>query len=184
MRLDRGLGQEQLLGEVTNNYSRDKCHIARPRRCFIVRAMGRWTARTRVAGPPDEVLEVLTEPEAIARWSPVDFELLDFAGARLESGDRVHVRGRLIGRPLEFEVVVREADAGRLALSASGPVRLDVEYVATGCADGSEVCASVLVTGQGLWGRALAQAAETLLAAGALRAALDRIAREVEPAFV
>jgi hypothetical protein len=137
-----------------------------------------------VAGAPDEVLGVLTEPEAIARWSPVDFQVLDFAGARLGPGDRVRVRGRLIGRPLEFEVVVREADDGRLALSASGPVRLDVEYLATGCADGSEVCASVAVSGQGLWGRALAQATDTLLAAGALRAALDRIAQQVEPALV
>jgi hypothetical protein len=137
-----------------------------------------------VAGPPDEVLGVLTEPQAIARWSPVDFQVLDFAGARLGRGDRVRVRGRLIGRPLEFEVLVREADAGRLALSASGPVRLDVEYLATGCADGSEVSASVAVSGQGLWGRALAHATETLLAAGALRAALDRIAHEIEPALV
>jgi hypothetical protein len=137
-----------------------------------------------VAAPPDEVLGVLTEPEAIARWSPVDFQVLDFAGRRLRPGDRVHVRGRLIGRPLEFEVVVREADDGKLALSASGPVRLDVEYLATGCADGSEVSASVAVSGQGLWGRALAHATETLLAAGALRAALDRIAREIEPALV
>ena len=145
--------------------------------------MGRWTASTRVAGPPDEVLELLTEPEAIARWSPIDFEVLDFAGARLGTGDRVHVRGSLIGRPLEFEVVVREVDAGKLALSACGPVRLDVEYLATGCADGSDVRASVAVSGQGFWGRALAQATETLLAAGALRSALDRIAREVEPAF-
>lgn len=145
--------------------------------------MGRWTASTRVAGRPDEVLDLLTEPDAIARWSPIDFEVLDFAGLRLGAGDRVHVRGNLIGRPLEFEVVVREADAGRLALSASGPVRLDVEYLATGCAEGSEVSASVAVSGQGFWGRALAQATDTLLAAGALRAALDRIAREVEPAF-
>jgi hypothetical protein len=137
-----------------------------------------------VAGAPDAVLELLTEPEAIARWSPIDFQVLDFAGARLGAGDRLHVRGRLIGRPLEFEVLVREADSGRLALSASGPVRLDVEYLATGCTDGSEVCASVAVSGQGLWGRALAQATETLLAAGALRAALDRIAREVKPALV
>ena len=153
-------------------------------RCVIVPAMGRWTAHTRVAGPPDEVLELLTEPDAIARWSPIDFQVLDFAGARLGRGDRVRVQGRLIGRPLEFEVVVREADDGRLALSASGPVRLDVEYLATQCGDGSEVSASVAVSGQGLWGRVFAQATETLLAAGALRAALDRIAQQVQPALV
>lgn len=146
--------------------------------------MGRWTAHTRVAGAPDEVLEVLTEPRAIAQWSPIDFQVLDFAGARLAPGDRVHVRGNLIGRPLEFEVAVRVAESGRLALTASGPVELDVEYLATGCADGSEVYASVAVSGRGFWGRALAQATETLLAAGALRVALDRIAHAVEPALV
>jgi hypothetical protein len=137
-----------------------------------------------VAGPPDEVLELLTETEAIAQWSPIDFQLLDFAGARLGPGDRVRVRGRLIGRPLEFEVAVSAADAGRLALTASGPVRLDVEYLATGCAEGSDVYASVAVSGRGLWGRALAQATDTLLAAGALRVALERIAQAVEPALV
>jgi hypothetical protein len=152
--------------------------------CVIVPGVGRWTAHTRVAGPPDEVLGVLTEPEAISRWSPIDFQLLDFAGARLEPGDRVHVRGCLIGRPLEFEVAVRVADSERLALTASGPVRLDVEYLATECADGSDVYASVAVSGQGLWGRTLAHATETLLAAGALRMALERIAEAVEPAFV
>lgn len=162
---------------------RDKCHIETPCRCVIVLAMARWTACTRVAGAPDEVLGVLTEPDAIARWSPIDFQVLDFAGSRLGPGDRVRVRGNLIGRSLEFDVVVREADGGRLALSASGPVRFDVEYEATGCAEGSEVCASVAVSGQGFWGRALAQATESLLAAGALRAALERIARQVEPAF-
>jgi hypothetical protein len=145
--------------------------------------MGQWTAHTRVAGPPDEVLSVLTEPGAIARWSPVDFQLLDFAGERLSPGDRVHVRGRLVGRPLEFAVVVHEADAGRLALSATGPIRLDVEYLATAGEDGSEVHASVAVSGQGLWGRVLAQATETLLAAGALRTAIERIAQELEPAL-
>ncbi len=144
--------------------------------------MGRWTAHTRVSGPPDEVLSVLTEPEAIARWSPVDFQLLDFAGERLLPGDRVHVRGHLVGRPLEFAVVVHEADAGRFALSATGPIRLDVEYLATAGEDGSDVHASVAVSGQGLWGRVLAQATETLLAAGALRAAIERIAQELEPA--
>jgi Polyketide cyclase / dehydrase and lipid transport len=146
--------------------------------------MGRWTAHTRVARPPDEVLSVLTEPEAIARWSPVDFQLLDFDGERLLPGDRVHVQGLLVGRPLEFEVVVRHADAGRLALTATGPIRLDVEYLATPGEDGSEIHASVAVSGQGLWGRVLAQATDTLLAAGALRAAIERIAQELEPALV
>jgi hypothetical protein len=45
---------------------------------------------------------------------------------------------------------------------------------------GSEVHASVSVEGRGLFGRVLAKATETLLAAGALRSALERLGRELE----
>jgi carbon monoxide dehydrogenase subunit G len=142
-------------------------------------AMARWTADTRVAGPPEEVLALLTEPESISRWAPIDFELVDWAGQRLEAGDRVRVQGRLAGRSLEFDVDVAEADGGRLALIATGPIRLDVEYraVAAGC--GSHVSASIDVSGRGLLGRMFAQATDALLACGALRLAVEGIAREL-----
>ncbi len=144
--------------------------------------MGTWSADTRVAGLPDEVLALLTEPEAIARWAPIAFEVIDFDGDRLRAGDQVRVRGVLAGRSLEFGVDVSEADDGYLALAATGPIRLDVEYVAVATEDGSEVRATVAVTGRGLIGRVLAQATDTLLAAGALSTAVGRIARELEPA--
>lgn len=143
--------------------------------------MGTWSAHTRVAGLPDEVLALLTEPEAIARWAPIAFEVIDFDGDRLRAGDQVSVRGNLAGRSLDFAVDVSEADDGYLALAASGPIRLDVEYVAVATEDGSEVRATVAVTGRGLIGRVLAQATDTLLAAGALSTAIGRIARELEP---
>lgn len=122
-------------------------------------------------------------PDAIARWAPIEFEVLDFDGRRLFSGDHVRVHGSLAGRCLEFEVDVAEAEGGRLVLSATGLIRLDVEYLATALDDGSEVRASVAVSGRGLIGRVLAQATDALLAAGALSAAVARIARELEPAL-
>lgn len=77
-----------------------------------------------------------------------------------------------------------DADDGHLVLTAVGPIRLDVEYLAVAAADGSEVHASITVSGRGLMGRLLAQATDALLAAGALRTAVDRIACELEPALV
>jgi hypothetical protein len=145
--------------------------------------MATWTAQTRVAGLPDEVLALLTEPDAIARWAPIAFEVVDFDRKRLRAGDQVCVRGGLTGRLLEFEVEVAEAEDGRLVLTAVGPIRLDVEYMAVAVEDGSEIRASVAVSGRGLLGRVIAQAADALLAAGALSSAVDRIARELEPAI-
>src|SRR6202042_2025468 len=131
----------------------------------------------------DRVLALLTEPDAIARWAPIDFELMDFEGDRLHAGDHVRVQGSLAGRSLQFEVVVSEADDGHLVLTANGPIRLEVEYHAVAQDYGSEVRASVAVSGRGLIGRFLAQATDALLAAGALSHAVGRIARELEPAL-
>ncbi len=145
--------------------------------------MATWIAETRTAGQPDQVLILLTEPAAIARWAPIDFEVVDFHGDRLAAGDRVWVRGQLAGRALEFEVEVTEADNGHLVLTATGPIQLDVEYCAMPATYGSEVRASVTVSGRGLLGRALAHATDAVLATGALRTAVERIASELEPAL-
>jgi hypothetical protein len=142
--------------------------------------MGIWRAQNTVAGEPDEVLAVLTEPDIIARWAPIDFELVDRRRERLRAGDHVRVRGFLAGRCLEFVVDVAVASAGRLSLTATGPIALDVEYVARPAQDGSLVQATVGVSGRGLIGRVLAQATDALLAAGALTAAITRIARELD----
>src|SRR3981081_4490629 len=45
-----------------------------------------WTARTRLPGPPEAVLALLTDPDAIATWAPVGFELVDYEGRRLIGG--------------------------------------------------------------------------------------------------
>jgi hypothetical protein len=145
--------------------------------------MSTWNTQTTCNGTPEDVLELLTEPSAIARWSPVPFELVDFDRDRLSAGDRVRVCGVLAGRSVEFMIQVAEAHNGRLALTATGPIRIDVEYVVRAAARGSDVRASVGVAGSGLFGRVLARATDALLAAGALRASLARISRELEPAL-
>lgn len=144
--------------------------------------MATWSTNIRCSGTPEQVLRLLTEPQAIGRWSPVGFELRSFSGERLRAGDHVRVCGSLAGRSVEFLVDVASASDGRLALTASGPIRIDVEYVVRAVEDGSDVQASVGVAGGGLFGRVLARATDTLLAAGALRASLARIAGELEPA--
>ena len=145
--------------------------------------MRTWTTHTSVTGLPDEVLALLTEPAAIARWTPVPFELIDLDTDRLEAGSRARVRGGLAGRTLEFDVEVIAADDERLALVATGPISIDVEYALRPAAGGSELRASVSVRGSGLIGRVLAQAADALLAAGALDRAVTRIGRQLDPAL-
>jgi hypothetical protein len=144
--------------------------------------MSTWMTQTTCSGAPNAVLDLLTEPSAIARWSPLPFTLVGFTGARLRAGDRVRVRGDLAGRGAEFLVQVEEAGDGRLSLTADGPIRIDVEYVVSAAPSGSSLRASIGVAGTGLLGRILARATDALLAAGALRAALERIASEFEPA--
>ncbi len=137
--------------------------------------MRTWTTQTTVTGLPDEVLALLTAPDAIARWTPVPFELIDLDADRLVTGTGARVRGRLAGRSLEFDVEVLAADDNRVALVATGPISIDVEYRLRPAPRGSNVSASVSVSGRGLIGRVIAQATDALLAAGALDLALSRI---------
>jgi hypothetical protein len=80
---------------------------------------------------------------------------------------------------VSFEVDVAEADDGRLALTATGPITLDVDYRVLAVGECSELQASVTVSGNGLRGRLLARATETLLAAGALSTAVGRIGEQL-----
>ena len=139
--------------------------------------MRTWTACTHVDADPAAVLDLLTDTDACRRWTPVPFDLDDDVAGRLETGARVRVSGRLVGRRVGFEVLVHEASGQRLALSADGPVALDVAYEATPSGRGSEVRASIsLRPGGGLLGRLAEQATAALLQAGALGATVDRIA--------
>jgi hypothetical protein len=142
--------------------------------------MRTWTATTTVDAPPHAVLDVLTDPGAIASWAPVDFEVSGLATDRLTPGSRPRVEGRLGGVAVGFRVEVLEAGEDGLALHAAGPVAFDVRYDLEAAHGGSEVRASIGVRpGRGFRGRILAEATSALLSAGALQAALDRIGRSV-----
>ncbi len=136
-----------------------------------------------MAGSPEQVLELLAEPDAIARWAPLPFEVIDLDSDRLETGSRARVSGALAGRRLEFDVEIREAREERLSLVATGPVSIGADYEIAPADGGSDVRASVSVNGRGLLGRVLARAVEGVLAAGALRASITRLDRELQPAL-
>jgi hypothetical protein len=70
-----------------------------------------------------------------------------------------------------------------LALSADGPVALDVAYALVASTTGSDLHASVAVRPRaGLRGRLLAEATAAMLAGGALQVALGRIVTEAAAA--
>jgi hypothetical protein len=144
--------------------------------------MRTWTANTLTDARPEQVLGILTDPDEIARWAPISFEVDELDYPRLVAGSRARVSGSLIGRRVGFDVEVHRADAYGLELSASGPVAMDVRYDLRPVKRGamrSEVVASVSVhAGGGLAGRLLAEATNGLLKAGALNTAVARIARE------
>ena len=143
--------------------------------------MANWTATTTTKATPEQVLEVLTHPEEIRGWSPVDFDLDDLDVARLTPGTRARVTGKLAGVRIGFDVEVHAADQKLLELSADGPVGLDVRYELAPAEAGSELSASVsLRRGGGLTGRLVANATAALLSAGALDGAAGRIARAAE----
>jgi hypothetical protein len=142
-----------------------------------------WQYNTTIPGSPADVLELLTEPAAIARWAPVPFEVVALEGNRLQSGSRARVAGRLAGRSVEFDVDVLRASDERLELVAQGPISIDVQYTLRPAGAESEIEACVAVDGQGLFGRVLAKATEALLAAGGLRMSIERLANELQPAM-
>ncbi len=108
-----------------------------------------WTASAHTGAAPEAVLAALTDPDAVARWSPV-----------------------------AFDVHVHAADDRQLTLSACGPVNMIVRYDVAPSDDGSsEVRASVSVAkGRGFMAGLLAEATAGLLRAGALSHAVNRIA--------
>jgi carbon monoxide dehydrogenase subunit G len=143
-----------------------------------------WTTETWMAGMPREVIEVLTDPEAIARWAPIGFQVLELEGERLETGSRARVGGGLAGRQLEFVVDIREAHERCLSLVANGPCSIEAEYQVRPIDGGSSVRASISVSGEGVIGGVLARSVDALLAAGALNASVARIGREFAPESV
>jgi hypothetical protein len=60
-----------------------------------------WTTQTICNGTPDDVLELLTEPGAIARWSPVPFCVVDAGSERLLAAGALRVAVDRIAQELE-----------------------------------------------------------------------------------
>ena len=143
--------------------------------------MDMWTSTALAKTSPDGVLEVLTHPQRIRSWSPVDFELDDLDTRRLVAGSMARVTGKVAGVRVSFLVEVHRADPARLELSADGPIGLDVRYDLAEAGKCAEVTASVRVRrGRGMTGRVVAGA--SLLSAGALDGAVGRIAQVAEAA--
>jgi hypothetical protein len=144
-------------------------------------AMSVWTTSTQANARPEQVLEVLTHPDAIRLWSPIDFDVEDLDGVRLEAGSTARVSGKLAGVRVGFDVEVHEADEYGVELTAHGPIGIDVRYDLAPSEDGSEVTASVsLRRGGGITGRLISPATAALLSAGALDGAARSIARAAE----
>lgn len=143
--------------------------------------MDRWTSTAQANATPEQLLAVLTHPQQIRRWSPVEFGVDDLESRQLAAGTRTRVTGRLAGVPVSFCVEVHAADSSRLEISADGPIGLDVRYDMAPADGGAEMTASVGVrSGGGLTGRVVAKAATTLLSAGVLDSATGRIAAAAE----
>jgi carbon monoxide dehydrogenase subunit G len=137
--------------------------------------MRTWTAVKITEASPEDILAALTDPDRCRDWSPVAFDLEDDE-RRLRTGMRTRVSGKLAGVRVGFDVEVHRADDRRLALTACGPVHMDVAYDVASSGHGTEVHASVSVRpGRGLLSKVLAEATAALLGAGALTAAVDRL---------
>ncbi len=143
--------------------------------------MAQWTTRTQANASPEQLLEVLTDPDAIRIWSPIDFEVEDLVGSRLTAGDVTRVTGRVAGMRVGFDVEIHAADEDGIELSADGPIGIDVRYDLAPADSGSEVTATVgLRRAGGITGRLISQATAALLSAGALDGAARSIARAAE----
>ena len=64
--------------------------------------MREWTATSTIEARPEAVFDVLTDPEACARWAPIPFDVEDLRTPRLRCGSRARVSGRLAGRRVGF----------------------------------------------------------------------------------
>jgi hypothetical protein len=66
-----------------------------------------WTAEAWLDATPARVLALLTEPDAIARWAPIAFDVLELDGGCLQEGSLARIVGPIAGRRLEFDVEIR-----------------------------------------------------------------------------
>ena len=140
-----------------------------------------WSASANLHADAEDVLTALTDPDAIAAWAPVSFEVEGLAGGCLEAGSRARVAGSLAGIGVAFDVEVHCADLERLELTARGPVGLEVSYRFLEHDAGVFVEATVRIIRQGgLTAQVLHGAVAAVLNAGALDKALRRLEASLE----
>src|SRR5690242_19823598 len=72
-----------------------------------------WSARAAVRADACEVLAALTDPELIAAWAPVGFELEGHCPRLLRAGSHERVSGSLAGVRASFEIEVHRAGPDR-----------------------------------------------------------------------
>jgi hypothetical protein len=140
-----------------------------------------WRSDVAVQATPRHVLDALTDVDSCKAWSPVGFHVEDFDSTRLRAGTRLHVTGSLVGQRVRFAVEIVEASSRRLALRALGPIEMAADYVvrAQGCSSRIDAAISIRPA-RGLRGALLGRAIAIMLAAGALKHTLVRLAREAE----
>ncbi|MEA2311846.1 MAG: hypothetical protein QOE28_1814 [Solirubrobacteraceae bacterium] len=143
--------------------------------------LGTWRSQIEVGAEPEHVLETLTDVRACEAWSPVGFDIDGLHPRRLRTGTRVAVTGSIAGRRVRFDVEIVRADPERLTLRAAGPVEMLADYIVRPADGGSRVDAAIsLRRGTGRGAGVAARLTSMLLAAGALKQTLGRIARETE----
>jgi hypothetical protein len=135
-----------------------------------------WTAQADLSADVEDVLLALTDPDLIASWAPVQFDVDGLADGRLRAGCRERVHGALVGVTTSFDVEVARADSDRFELVARGPVSFDVAYRFRPHPRGVRVEASVSLRRRSGWAAQLVRTAvAAALNAGALSAALRRL---------
>jgi polyketide cyclase/dehydrase/lipid transport protein len=140
-----------------------------------------WRSRVAVRARPAQVIEVLTDPQACARWSPVGFDVHGLDGDRLRRGSSATVTGALHGWPMRFAIEVMDVRGDRFRLRAVGPVEMLVDYAVRPVGRGSTVDAAISVIPRTGPGSALtARLTGLLLRGGALHHALRRMGNEAE----
>jgi hypothetical protein len=149
---------------------------------LITNSCDQWTATVDIEARADEVLRALTDPEAIAMWAPVAFDVEGLAGGRLRPGSRERVSGSVAGVRASFMIEVLQADERQLELVAEGPLAFHVRYSFTERRRSVLVNASVALRNRdGLTARLLRPAVGALLNAGALCSALRRLQAALAP---
>lgn len=118
----------------------------------------------------------MTDPERIAEWAPIAFEVDGLATRSLRAGTEARVSGMIAGVRATLEVEVSRADERGLHLAARGPVAMEVEYRFRAHGGGVMVEARItLGRREGISAQVMRSATRALLNAGALGRALYRL---------